>query len=93
MSVLFFQRVPTHTYFVIFEDFVLILTFVYHLIYSYYDHSQCAYIPRNIKNDYIKLKKAKGVAQGKKLYWVTSAEAHGLRDGDEGIVFLSKFKK
>ena len=47
----------------------------------------CPCIPSEIKDEYFKLKKLKGVSRGRKKYWATSATRKGLRNGKRGIVF------
>ncbi len=51
---------------------------------------QCAYIPKEISEQYTLLKLSKGVTRGKKKYWVTSAIQRGLCNGENGIVFSQR---
>jgi len=57
------------------------------------DHvRKCAYIPKELKEEYSRLKNGKGLPRGKKKHWVTSAVRRGLRNGDKGIVYDPRFK-
>ena len=49
----------------------------------------CTFIPKEIKDEYMRLKDMKGLTRGRKRYWVSAASRIGLCDGEKGIVLSS----